>query len=129
MTEDRESGVRCIVTCIIAHDPDQGGAPAFQAFEQWLCETYGGYTRHNVVGGWKHPDTGQVLHEPGTMHLVSFPLDDMWDPRAQDDAAAKIQAIARRAGLCGLALGQGWVHVTSHREIAHHIRCASLARE
>jgi hypothetical protein len=127
MTKDRESGVRCIVTCIIAHDPGQGGAPAFQAFEQWLCETHGGYTRHNVVGGWKHPDTGRVTHEPGAMYQVSFQITKATFAAWADEPI--VEAIARRAGLCGLALGQEWVHATSAYENAYHIRCTSLARE
>ena len=66
-------------------------APQVPAFEAWLAETYGGYTRLGAgAGGWKN-ETGQIETEDNTIYLTTAGRDC-----SKDIAARLVQVFGMR---------------------------------
>lgn len=115
-TKTREFGTRlCVVVCCALDTPN---IIAVERFEVRLNETFGGFTRTEATGGWRNPDTGASMVEPVLRYEVSCPAQGL----ERDDQT--IETIATWARDLGRALSQEWVHVTSHYERAHHVKCS-----
>ena len=62
-----------VVPAALADGAD--AAPVLPAFEAWLAQTFGGYTRMGSgAGGWKN-ETGQIETEANTVYLTTANRD------------------------------------------------------
>ncbi len=110
----RETGARTLVEITIAYGGPTYPERPFKAFEAFLNDTFGGFTRWDVIGGWVSP-FAETMTEDAVRYSVSV--------IGALPVVASIEAIASAAAMAGRALGQDWVHITSRPEWAHHIEC------
>ena len=47
---------------------------AFDALDQFFAEEFGGYSRREISGGWKDPQTGQIMKDQSFEYIVNSPL-------------------------------------------------------
>ena len=95
-----------VVPAALADGSD--AAPALPAFEAWLAESFGGYTRMGSgVGGWKN-ETGQIETEANTVYLTTANRDS-----SKEIAARLVQDFGMRVPYV-LVLPAGAFALRSH---------------
>lgn len=112
-----ETGPRVRVTLITAL-PSAAHAEglAVRTFENRLTQIAGGFTRDNVLGGWKDEAGGSVV-EQGLRYTVS-----LVGAQAEWLEAHSGTEIMRAFRQLGRELGQEWIHVESETVNAHHFK-------